>query len=204
MNSQQFDKMIRPVYRGTDRALHAILGRNTGVAALEFVSAFIPPFSKIYCATRERLVRPEFEFFQHQEVLRSEHFHKVVMVGGGAIPITAMYWASHCNLPVIVLEKGRITSRLCRRQLKRHGLKNASVLCVYGEDYDCYANSIVLISLHATNKSQIVSKVMESRADKKAISVRALKNEELDGIGIGWVIVRQYRDFDVKALITES
>jgi hypothetical protein len=201
---RNFGKTSLFVYHYVDKTLGTILGRDNGTAALEFVAALLPPLARIYCSRREPMVRSEFDFFLSREALRPGQFDQVVMVGGGTIPITAMYWASRCSLPVIVLEKGSITTRLCRMQLRRLGLKHVSVHCISGEDYGRYANSIVLISLHATGKLQIVKKVLESGEGRKAVCVRTTGPEELGDTGVGWVTVAQYRDFGVRALVVES
>jgi hypothetical protein len=194
-------KISRIVYRILSRVLVGTLGQNVGVAAVERVASMFPTLVQVYCGTREPVVRAESEFFLASDDLHLHDFQKVVVVGGGSIPVTAMHWASHFGGPIIVLERNRRTTTSCRRLVRKRRLKNIQVLRMDGEAYEDYDNSIVLFSLHVTDRAAIIEKMVATATGKSAVFVRVPNDESLDVDGVSWQTVKEFRQFRVVMAI---
>jgi hypothetical protein len=192
----------RFVYRLLNKILLSVLGRNAGVAALEYAASVIPALGRVYCGTREPLVRAECDYFLTSDVLDFQCFHQVVMVGGGAVPVTAMHWAARFDGPVVVLEKSRLATMLCKRYVRKRGFQNIQVLCLNGKAYEEYDNSIVLCSLHVTKKTCIVRKLLADATGKSIIFVRISNGEQLGTGAVNWHTVAEFRNF--KVLVTTT
>jgi hypothetical protein len=199
VSTPQTGSISRFVYRILNKILLGLLGRNAGVAAVEYVASVWPALGRVYCGTREPLVRAECNFFLASDVFDVRDIQKVIVVGGGAVPVTAMHWAGRFDGPIVVLEKNRLTTMLCKRFVRKRGLQNIQVLCLDGEAYEDYDNSIVLFSLHVTNKAFIVDKVLAAGMGKSAVCVRISADEQLDSTAANWRTIEEYRNFKVVA-----
>ena len=123
------------------------------------------------------------------------------MVGGGSVPATAIYWANRFDKPIVVLDKSRLSTRLGSRLLRKLGFGHVEFLRLEGEAYDGYSDSIVLLSLHLTNKQAVADRAVTC-GGRMAICVRVARNEKFDTNAARWDAVKKYADFDVFAALT--
>ena len=193
----------RFVYRTLNTVLTRIFGRYGGVAVLEYAAALSPTLRRLYCASREPLVRAECDHFLIAEQIQIQDYEKVVMIGGGALPVTAIHWAGRFEGPIVVLEKNRLTTLLCKKLIRKLGLGNVQVVCQDGAAYEEYDNSIVLFSLHVTNKPLVVSRVLGCGDNKQAICVRVTGEERFDNDLVKWRTIMEYENFKVLSAMRD-
>jgi hypothetical protein len=182
----------------------AVFGKDAGIALLEYAASCVRPLTQVYCQTRAAVVQAEFDYFASLPGAGPDQFERIVMVGGGAVPVTAIYWACHCRRPIVVLEKVRLTTWFCRRLLRRMKLQNVEVRQINGEDYDGYGACIALVSLYATNKAAIVQKILTSGPGKKAIAMRMRPGEDFQSDSDQWLPIVEYDQFRVIGLFQEN
>jgi len=167
-------------YYVLDGLLRGVFGEDRGVALLEYFASHLRPLGRVYRATREPLVRLECDYFLDRKQEESWRYEKVVMVGGGAMPVTAIHWANRYGGPIVVLEKDAKTARLTKRTLEKLNIGAPVVLCQDGNDYEDYEGSLVLTSLHVTEKAAMARRALNRGA--VGVCVRLGEDEEC-GLG---------------------
>ena len=182
-----------------ERLLGRLLGSDLGVGVFEFLCSFSPALTRLYCLSREPLLRAEYDCLASSPDglgRKGQEDLKVVMVGGGPVPATAIYWAERFDGPIFVLEQSSRSVRRSRKLLKKLGFENVEVVCTTGELYDGYANGIALLSLFLTNKMQIANRVLES-AGQQTVCVRVAHGEKFDMDPARWRTVKSTAAFKV-------
>jgi hypothetical protein len=93
-------------------------------------------------------------------------FDRVVLVGGGAIPYTALFARLRLNKPTFVIERNVACYLACLLLLRRLNLSGSiHVVRGDGERYSGYAHSLVIVPLHMCNKQEIVDCAMRGRGN---------------------------------------
>ena len=179
-----------------ERLLIRVLGRNQGVGTLEALCSWVPSLTRLYCLSREPLLRVEYDHVAAELDGQTATRRKVVIVGGGTIPVTAIYWATRFDGRIIVLEKLPRTAQRSRQVLKRLGLEHLEVISTEGEAYDDYVDSVALLSLHLTNKLQIANRALESPG-RQTVCVRVLPDDGFDSESTRWQTIQRYAEFSV-------
>jgi ferredoxin len=95
----------------------------------------------------------------------SNHFDlskidKVIVVGAGAIPYTAIYFSKKIHKPVYAIEKNILAYIACLKLLRRLKINTIKVVKGTGQLYQDYAkNSLVIITLHTLSKQMVLERV---------------------------------------------
>jgi len=181
--------------------LARLLGGDRGVGVFEFLCSLSPALTRFYCLSREPLLRSEYDCMASSSGGLGQEGLKVVMVGGGPVPATAIYWAERFDGPIVVLEKSSRRVRRSRKLLERLGFKNVEVVCTTGESYDGYANSITLLSLFLTHKTQIADRALQS-AGRQTVCVRVRHGESFDADPSRWRTVKSTDSFEVVVAVS--
>jgi hypothetical protein len=103
---------------------------------------------------------PEKEFIhlsQHYDLCSIE---KVIVVGAGAVPYTALFFSRHFRKPVYAIERNAISYYACSRLVRKLNATSISVIKESGELYRGYENSLVIIVLHTRLKQDVLDKAM--------------------------------------------
>jgi len=190
--SHGLEAITRLILKGIERILFAVLDEATAVTVEEYVVSFFPSFALLYCLRRKSVVSNEVGYLSD---FKTKDFKKVVIVGGGPTPFTALHWANVYCGPVVVLDKSGLAKLLSKKLVKRLGIKNIEILNVRGEDYEDYGNCIVSISLYAENKEMIVRRVLENKEGNNVIFLRAFIDEACKSLGKKWKVIEQTSDF---------
>lgn len=185
-------RVTRLILKGIERILFAVLDEAAAVTVEEYIVSFFPSFALHYCLRRKSVVSNEVGYLSD---FKTKDFKKVVIVGGGPTPFTALHWANVYCGPVVVLDKSGLAKLLSEKLVKRLGIKNIEILNVRGEDYKDYGNCIVSISLYAENKEMIVRRVLENKEGNNVIFLRAFIDEACKSLGKKWEVIEQTSDF---------
>ena len=81
------------VYKSIKRLLFFFFEKNRAISFEETVYSFFPSLAKEYCRSRQGFLTNERENLLKYTDL--DRFKKVVVVGGGSIPFTALFWAEY-------------------------------------------------------------------------------------------------------------
>ena len=167
---------------------------------IEMVYSFFPYFYKRYFI-RWKFV-PENELKYLQENCGVQAIKKIVLIGGGAIPYTAIFLNQIMNLKdFVIIEKNKISSLAAARLLKKLNLMNLKVVNMNGEDYSTYDNNLVIVSLQATGKQKIIDKILNEAGNNILIVRQPLRKgrrifETASLNGFKYATVEQKPDFE--------
>lgn len=150
----------------------------------------------------------ELQYLQHNFDLRA--IKKIVLIGGGAIPYTAIFLSKIINPEVfVIVEKNIISSLAAARLLKKLNLTHLKVVNINGEDYSEYGDSLIIVSLQATGRQRIVNKILTESADNILIIRQPLSKgkrvfETVSLNGFRCAIIKQEPDFESIVLTKQS
>jgi hypothetical protein len=195
--SSGLEAISRRILGSIERILFTVLDEAAAITVEEYIVSFFPSFALLYCLRRKSVVSNEVGYLSD---FKSENFKKVVIVGGGPTPFTALHWANVYCGPVVVLDKSGLAKLLSEKLVKRLGIKNIEILNVRGEDYKDYGNCIVSISLYAQNKEMIVRRVLENKEGNNVIFLRAFIDEACKSFGKEWKVIAQKAHFHTLVL----
>jgi hypothetical protein len=116
-------------------------------------------FAKSY-AYYQPISIPEKEFAYLSKHCDLNRIEKVIVVGGGAVPYTALFFAQKIDKPVYAIEKNVLAYLACLRLLRRLGISNIKVVKGSGQLYRDYGNSLVIITLHTISKQMVLERVI--------------------------------------------
>ncbi len=175
------------IFSYMETVLRAVMGQNNTIILKEHVASFFPKLVEEYCRARSPVILNEIEYVNG--VLENK-FQKIVMVGGGPIPFSAIYLAKLHEGPIYVLEKSRLAKIVSTRLIHRLGMKNVKILCGTGEHYDSYKDCVVIISLYAENKNMILKKIFENNQRNNLILLRSFIDEEYGSLGKEFKVIK--------------
>lgn len=115
---------------------------------------------------------PEREFNYLVQNYDLNGIDKVIVVGAGAIPYTAIFFAKQINKPTYIIEKNSLASLSCLNLIHRLNLKNIKVIKKAAQYYSGYANSLTIISLHTISKQKVFKQVLNYNRFNNIIIVR--------------------------------
>jgi hypothetical protein len=107
---------------------------------------------------------PEREFnhlLQHYDLSSIE---KVIVVGAGAFPYTALFFSKHIKKPVYAIERNPIAYFVCSRLVRKLNITTIRVVKGLGQDFCDYEDSLVIIVLHTRLKQDVLRKVLSGRS----------------------------------------
>lgn len=184
--------MDHVTYRILKRFLFSVLDKSTAITLEEYISSLFPFLARQHCLTRQGFLSNERKAVHGYKM---GSFKSITVVGGGAVPFTAIYWANFFPGPVIVVDKDKVAVALGRRLVKKLGIQNVSFVRQWGETYSDYENSIVAISLYAKNKVAILRRVLENKGTRALVILRAFKDEPIASRGLSWKKVEHGYEF---------
>ena len=120
----------------------------------------------------------EFEDLPERELIYlSKHFdlskiEKVVVVGAGAIPYTAIFFSQKIDKPVYAIEKNVLAYFACLRLLHRLRIGTIKVVRGLGQLYRDYGNSLVIITLHTLPKQMVLERVASNDQGSRIVVIR--------------------------------
>jgi precorrin-6B methylase 2 len=134
-----------------------------------FLSLFTESFEYFY---REWEVLPEIELVFLSKRYDLSKIDKVVVVGAGAIPYTAIFFSQRINKPVYAIEKNVLAYFASLRLLRR--LKISTIKVVHGlaQLHHDYGNSLIIITLHTLSKQMVLDQVMGSDRGSRIVVIR--------------------------------
>lgn len=134
-----------------------------------FLSLFTGSCEYFY---REWEVLPERELVYLSKHYDLSKIDKVVVVGAGAIPYTAIFFSQKIGKPVYAIEKNALAYFASLRLLRRLRIDTIKVVKGLGQLYRDYGNSLVIITLHTLSKKMVLEQVTGSDACIRIIVVR--------------------------------
>lgn len=127
--------------------------------AIEVLYALIPNLYKRHMRRWEYIPVAEGEYLNKNFNLST--FKKIIVVGGGSIPFTAIYLNKILNeKDFVIIEKNKISALAARILLERLGYNNFKVINISAQNYSDYDNSIIIIALQVIQKQKIVNKIL--------------------------------------------
>jgi len=168
------------IFSTVERVLRAVMGQNNTIILKEHVASFFPKLVEEYCRAREPVILNEIEYLSG---ILENRFQKIVMVGGGPIPFSAIYLAKLHDGAICVIEKSRLAKIVSTRLIHRLGIKNVKIVCGAGEDFDNYKDCVVIISLYAENKKMILKKINANGQRNNLILLRSFIDEDYGSSG---------------------
>jgi hypothetical protein len=115
---------------------------------------------------------PEREFAYLLQNCNLNSIDKVIVVGAGAIPYTAIFFAQQINKPVYAIEKNSLAFFACLNLLRRLKLNNIKLIKESGQHYHSYVNSLVIITLHTVSKQKILDQILNYNGYNNIILMR--------------------------------
>lgn len=103
---------------------------------------------------------PEKEFIHLSQHYDLSSIERVIVVGAGAVPYTALFFSRRLSKPVYAIERNAISYYACSRLVRRLNAASISVVKESGELYRGYENSLVIIVLHTRLKQGVLDKAM--------------------------------------------
>lgn len=90
-----------------------------------------------------------------------DNIERVIVVGAGAIPFTALFFSRHLKSQVFAVERNLAAYLACSRLMRK---LNAAITVVRqsGEFYH-YENSLTIITLHTRLKQKVLDSVLSSK-----------------------------------------
>lgn len=128
-------------------------------------------FAKSY-AYYQTISIPEKEFAYLSKHCDLSRIEKVVVVGGGAMPYTAVFFAQKIDKPVYAIEKNVLAYLACLRLLRRLRISNIKVVKGSGQLYRDYGNSLVIITLHTISKQMVLEQVTSNDKCSRIVVIR--------------------------------
>ena len=166
----------------------------------EIIYSLSPYFYKRYFTHWKIIPANELKYLQESFDLCT--IKKVVLLGGGAIPYTAIFLNNIIKPEVfVIVEKNKIAYFAASRLLKKLNLTNLKVVNVSAEDYSTNDNSLIIVALQATGKQRIVETILNESYNNILIIRQPLKKGKLvfESVSLnGWkyTTVKQKQDFE--------
>lgn len=101
-----------------------------------------------------------------------DKIEKVIIVGSGAIPYTAIFFAEIIKKPIYLIEKNFWAAFACSKLLRRFNLDNIKVIRGLGQCYRNYFNTLVIISLHTVSKQNVLKQILSFKGSNNIIIIR--------------------------------
>ena len=124
----------------------------------EVILSFSKGCSEYFYREWKRMPETELaHLLQHYDLSKIE---KIIVVGAGAIPFTALYLSKHLRKPAYALERNSITYHACRQLMRRMNARGVRVVKASGESFEEYENSLVIIVLQVCLKQSVMEKAL--------------------------------------------
>jgi len=121
---------------------------------------------------REWEILPERELAYLSKHYDLNRVDRVVVVGAGAIPYTAISVSRKLDKPVYAIEKNVLAYLASLRLLHRLGIDRIKVVKGLGQHFRDYDNSLVIITLHTLSKQLVLERVTGSDKNNRIVVVR--------------------------------
>lgn len=118
-------------------------------------------FEYLYREQKQLPKRELAHLSRHYDLRRIK---KVVVVGAGAIPYTALIISEEIKKPVFAVERNAISYFACLRLLNRLKASKVRAIRATGQLYDSYENSLVIITLHTRLKQEVMHRALTSNS----------------------------------------
>lgn len=115
---------------------------------------------------------PEKEFIHLLQHYNLNKIEKVIVVGAGAIPYTAIFFSKKLAKPIYVIEKNALAYFACSRLLRELRIDAITVIKGSGQLYCEYDNSLVIVSLHTHPKQKVLERVLGSNKHNQIVVIR--------------------------------
>jgi hypothetical protein len=126
---------------------------------IEVLYALLPNFYKRFIKCWEYIPAVEWKYLSKNFNLSA--VKRIIIVGGGGIPFTAMYLNKIWNEKTfVIIEKSKISSLVARLLLKKLGYNNCKVINITAQDYSDYNDSLIIITLHVVKKQEVIDKIL--------------------------------------------
>jgi folate-dependent phosphoribosylglycinamide formyltransferase PurN len=127
--------------------------------------------------------------------------NKMILVGSGPIPYTALYYRKSFH-EIICVEKNKIFAAMARNLLKSQGVKNITITLEDAINYSFPDKAFMLISLLTQEKESIVQKVIRSKDSLMCLRVPSQRSTfRYEQAG---VLVNNFCFVDIKRLAMQS
>jgi hypothetical protein len=133
------------------------------------LSLFVRSYEHLYHEFEDM---PEREFVylsMHYDLAKIE---KVIVVGGGAIPYTAIFFSQKIAKPVYAIEKNVLVYFACLRLLRRLRIRNIKVIKGQGQLYSDYGRSLIIITLHTLTKQMVLERIVGNDKRGRIVVIR--------------------------------
>ena len=174
-------------------------------SSIEMIYSFVPYFFRSYFRHYKNIPANELECLRKKIDIST--IEKIVLVGGGAIPYTAIFFNKIINTKAfIIIEKDKLSSLAASRLLKRLNLCNFEVINMRGEDYSGYKDSLVIVALQVTEKQRIINRILD-KSYKNTLIIRQPLRENtrmFESISLNsskYITIEQKPNFESMVLI---
>jgi hypothetical protein len=189
-------------YKLLQKLAWRLFGRTCAIGLGEYVFATFPSLAREYCLTFQGFLENEREHLRRYDM---SSFKRLTFVGGGAVPFTAIYWAKYFDGPINVLDKDATALSLGRRLVHKLDIKNIFFIGEWGQAYDGYQDSVIIVTLYAENRDDILRKILEDGNARKLLILRSFENQPPDSFDLPWTTIDHGLDFfTLVALIEEG
>lgn len=126
-------------------------------------------------------VLPEREFFYLSKRYDLSKIEKVIVVGAGAIPFTAIFFSQKIHKPVYAIEKNILAYLACSRLLRRLRIGKVKVVRGSGQLYRDYGrNSLVIIAIQTISKQMVLERVIGNGKCSRIVVIRQPSTQKTD------------------------
>lgn len=134
---------------------------------IERISSKSCPLVKLYSLYYHNMVREEIKLAN----VRSSD--KVLCIGGGSIPCTAIELAKQTNAQVHVIDIDKDAVKCAKKVIAKLGLhENITVINRKGEDIDIAPYDVIHIALQVSPKEKVLKNIWEKAREGNRIIVR--------------------------------
>ncbi len=168
------------------------------------VSFFKKGFENFYNKWK---ILPEKEFIYLSENYDLNKIDRIVVIGGGAIPYSAIFFNRQLQKPTYVIERNRLAYFACSRLIHRLNLKSLKVIKGSAENFHDYINSLIIISLHTHIKQKILEHILKRSNHNNIIIIRhpfRITSDLYDNVDLNELECSsiEFRDLGLISLIT--
>lgn len=143
------------------------------------ISLFTSNFEKLMCKNKFTIDLYNLYYrktlLEELKILNITKEDRVLCIGGGSIPSTAMEIASLTKADVSVLDRDMESVRNGRRSVAIKGIENLQVIHSKGENFDLSDYSVVHIALQVDHKEVILNEILKYGSDQVRVMIRQPK-----------------------------
>jgi precorrin-6B methylase 2 len=133
--------------------------------------------SSVYLSIYEEIVSNEIDLAQ------ITHKDKILVIGGGTLPITPVLYARHTNALIVSIDKDPQAIKYSQKYIKNQGLQpNISIESAYGEEFPINDFTLIVVVYGIRNAKNVLTYISSKMDDSARLLFRTTYDYEKKSI----------------------